>query len=101
MECAEAGLKSHAELTEGEKRAAPYFHFYVREDDCPRPIPKFMARVVDAQKWPERKRSRSSEREPMNWLPRLKYFANDFILATAGLLILKDFSKGTESFSCM
>jgi len=54
-----------------------------------------MAQVVDAQKGPERKQSRSGEREPMNWLPRLKYFANDFFFAATGLLILKDFSKGT------
>jgi len=54
-----------------------------------------MARVVDAQKGPEQKRSKSSDREPMNWLPRLKYFVNDFFLAVAGLLILKNFSKVT------
>ncbi|KAJ8434783.1 hypothetical protein Cgig2_033733 [Carnegiea gigantea] len=83
----------YRELTEAKKRAARYFHFYVQEDDRPRPIPKFMALVVEAQKGPERKHSRSSEREPMYWFPMLKYFANDFFLAAAGLLILKEFSK--------
>jgi len=37
----------------------------------------------------------------MNWLPKLKYFANNFFLATAGLLVLKDFPKDTERFSCL
>ncbi|KAJ8427763.1 hypothetical protein Cgig2_024307 [Carnegiea gigantea] len=84
----------YGEPTEVKERAAHYFHFYVREDDRPRPIPKFISQVVDSQKGSKRKRSKSSERKPMNWLPRLKYFANDFFLAAAGLLILKDFSKG-------
>ena len=48
------------------------------EDDCAGLIPKFMALVVDAQKGP-----------------------NNFFLATTSLLILKDFSKGIERFSCM
>ena len=74
---------------------ARYFHFYVREDDLPRPIPSLMARVVDVQKGPKRKQSKSSNREPMNWLSKLKFFANNFFLAAVGLFILNNFSKGT------
>jgi len=76
-------------------RKTRYFHYCVREDDRPRPIPSFIARIVEAEKGPERKRSRSSDKEPLNRLPKLKYFANDFFLAAAGLLILKNYTKGT------
>ncbi|KAJ8437466.1 hypothetical protein Cgig2_012906 [Carnegiea gigantea] len=58
------------ELTEAEMKTTRYFHFYVREDDHPRSIPSFIARIVEAEKGPERKRSRSSYREPLNWLSR-------------------------------
>jgi len=38
--------------------------------------------------------SKSSDREPLNWLPELKFFENDFFLAGVCFLILKNFSKG-------
>jgi len=31
-------------------KAAHYFHFYVLEDNRPRLIPSFMARIVEAEK---------------------------------------------------
>ena len=68
----------YGEPTDAKKRTARYFHFYVQKDDRPRPIPSFMAKVVDAQKGPEQKRSRSSDGEPMNRLPKLKFFAKSF-----------------------
>ena len=46
-------------------------------------------------KGPKKRRSKSSNREPLNWLPKLKFSENGFFLATAGLLIPKNFSKGT------
>ena len=70
--------------------------FYIREDDRPRPIPKFMSQAIEAVKGPEKRRTKSSDREPLNWLPKLKFFANDFFLAAAGLLILKNLTKGTK-----
>ncbi|KAJ8426959.1 hypothetical protein Cgig2_027683 [Carnegiea gigantea] len=39
------------EMIDAEKRTARYFHFYVREDDHPRPILSFTAWVMDAQAW--------------------------------------------------
>jgi len=68
--------------------------FYIREDDRPRPISRFMTQVIESVKGPEKRISKSSDREPLNWLPKLKFFANDFFLATVGLLILKNFTKG-------
>ncbi|KAJ8434594.1 hypothetical protein Cgig2_025020 [Carnegiea gigantea] len=57
---------SFREPTKAEKKAFCYVNFYDREDDFPRPIPSFMARVIEAEKGPERKRSRSGDRETMN-----------------------------------
>jgi len=74
---------------------ACYFHYYVGEDDRPELIPSFVSRIVDAKKEPGCKRSKLSDREPLNWLPKLSYFENNFFLATVGLLILKNYSKGT------
>jgi len=54
-----------------------------------------MAQAIEPVKGPEKQKSKSSDREPMNWLPKLKLFENDFFLVAAGLLILKNFSKGT------
>ena len=54
-----------------------------------------MAQAIESVKGPEKRKSKSSEREPLNWLPKLKFFENDFFLAVTGLLILKNFSKGT------
>ena len=82
------------EPTAEERRTAYYFQFYIWEDDKPRPIPKFMAQAIEFGKGPEKRRSKSSDREPLNWLRRLKFFLNDFFLITAGLLILKNYSKG-------
>jgi len=77
-----------------ERKTARYFQFYIRDDVKPRPIPKFMAQVIESVKGPEKRKSKSSDREPLNWLCKLKFFENDFISAAAGLLILKNFSKG-------
>ena len=79
-----------------EHKTARYFLHYIREDDRPRPIPKFMVEVIESVQGLERKRSKSSDREPWNWLPRLKFLENDFFLATAGLLILKTIFKGAQ-----
>ena len=49
---------------------------------------------MESVKGPEKRKSKSSDREPLNWLPKLKFSKNDFFLAAAGLLILKNFSKG-------
>lgn len=84
------------EPTAEERRTARYFMFYIREDDRPRPIPRFMSQAIEAVKGPEKRRTKSSDQEPLNWLPKLKFFANDFFLAAAGLLILKNFTKGTQ-----
>ena len=54
-----------------------------------------MAQAIESVKGPERRKSKSSDREPLNWLPKLKFFGNDFFLTATGLLILKNFSKGT------
>ena len=54
-----------------------------------------MSQIVDAGKEPKHKRSGSSDRECFNWLSKLLFFGNDFFLAFVGLLILKDYSKGT------
>jgi len=78
-----------------EKKTARYFHYYIREDDKPRHIPKFKAQAIELVKGPEKMKSKSSDREPLNSLSELKFFGNDFFLAAADLLILKNFSKGT------
>ena len=44
-------------------------------------------------KGPKKRTSKSSDGEPLNWLPKVKFLRNDFFLAAAGLLILKNFSK--------
>ncbi|KAJ8431187.1 hypothetical protein Cgig2_010219 [Carnegiea gigantea] len=85
---------SFREPTAEERKRACYFQFYIQEDDKPRPIPKFMAQMIESMKGPEKRKSKSNDREPLNWLPKLKFFGNDFFLAAAGLLILKNFSKG-------
>ena len=70
-----------------------YFHYFVHEDDYHRPIPSFMAGVVEAEKGPELKRSRSSDREPLNWLPRLKFLPMaSFWLLRASLFLKIIFS---------
>ena len=81
------------EPTAEERRIARYFQFYIREDDKPRPIPKFVAQAIESVKGPERS-SKSSDKEPLNWLPKLKFFENNFFLTGVGLLILKNFSMG-------
>ena len=53
-----------------------------------------MAQAIESVKGLEKKRGKSSDREPLNWFPKLKFFGNNFFLASAGLLILKNFSKG-------
>jgi len=69
--------------------------FYIREDDRPRPIPRFMTQAIESVKGPEKRKSKSSDKESLNWLPKLMFFASDFFLVAAGLLILKNFTKGT------
>jgi len=54
-----------------------------------------MTQAIESMKGPEKRRSKFTDREPLNWLPRLQFFANDFFLAAAVLLILKNFTKGT------
>ena len=78
-----------------ERKTARYFHYFILEDDKPWRIPKFLAHAIESVKGPEKGKSKSSDREPPNWLPKLKFFKNDFFLAPAGLLILENFSKGT------
>ena len=55
-----------------------------------------MSQTIEAVRGPGKRRTKSSDREPLNWLPKLKFFANDFFLAAASLLILKNFTKGTQ-----
>lgn len=81
-----------------EKVTAEYFRYYVREDDRPRPLPRFMSAQIEAVSGPEIRRARSKGREPYNWLPRLSFFSNDVFLVAAGLLQLKKYSKGTLPF---
>jgi len=92
--------KPFGELTAEERKTTRHFQFYIREDDRTQPILKFMARAIEFVKGPKRRKSKSSDREPLNWLPKLKFiFANDFFLATAGLFFLKNFSKGISHFN--
>ena len=53
-----------------------------------------MLRIVDAGEEFERRRVKSSNREPFNWFPKLSYFENDFFLAATSLLILANYSMG-------
>ena len=53
-----------------------------------------MAQAIKSVKGPEKRKSKSSDREPLNWLLMLNFFGNDFFIAAADLLILKNFSKG-------
>jgi len=50
-----------------------------------------MAPGIESVKGPKRKKSKSSDKEPLNWLPKLKFFENNFFLVAAGFLILKNF----------
>ena len=84
--------------TAEEKKTARYFYYFIQKDDRPRPIPKFMVQTIESVKGPEKRKGKSSDREPLNWLLMLKVFENDFFLAATGLLILKNFSKGTCCF---
>ena len=54
-----------------------------------------MAQVIESALGLEKKKSKSSDKQPLSWPPKLIFFENDFLLAAAGLLILKNFSKGT------
>jgi len=91
----------------GNRFKTPSGNPWLRNDELPitlcsiyartigRPIPWFMTQVIESVKGLEKRRSKSSDRESLNWLLKLKFFANDFFLATTGLLILKNFTKGT------
>ncbi|KAJ8425845.1 hypothetical protein Cgig2_033940 [Carnegiea gigantea] len=67
----QSGIPFRAPTVE-EKKMAHYFHYFIREDDKPWPIPKFMAQAIELVKGPERRKSKSSDRKPLNWLPKLK-----------------------------
>jgi len=54
--------------TPEEKKTVGYFHYFVR-DDKPQHIPKFMAQAIESVKGPEKRKSKSSDRKPPNWLP--------------------------------
>jgi len=54
-----------------ETKTTRYFQYYVQEDDHQKPLPSFMSKVVDARKEPKHQQSKSSDREPLNWLPKL------------------------------
>ena len=69
--------------------------FYIHEDDRPWLIPRFMTQAIQSVNGPMKRRSKFSDRELLNWLPRLKCFENDFLSTTAGVLILKNVTKGT------
>ena len=45
-----------------------YFHYYVQEDDRPKPIPFFMSRIEDIGKESKRKWSKLTDKKPLNWL---------------------------------
>ena len=77
-----------------ETRTTGYFYYYVQEDDCSKPIPSFVSNVVDARKELSRKRSKSSDKQPLNWFRKLSSFKSDFFLAAAGLFLPKNYSKG-------
>jgi len=53
-----------------------------------------MSQIVDAGKELECRQVKSSDREPLNWLPKLSYFENVFFLAATGMLILENYSNG-------
>lgn len=59
------------ELITEETKIAPYFQYYLREDDRPKAILSFMSQIVDAVKEPKREWIKWSDREPFNWLPKL------------------------------
>jgi len=52
--------------TAGEKKTACYFHYFVREDSKPRPIPKFMTHAIESMKRSRKRKSKFSNREPLN-----------------------------------
>ncbi|KAJ8428264.1 hypothetical protein Cgig2_000326 [Carnegiea gigantea] len=60
--------------TAKEKKTAYYFLYFFQEDDKPRPIPKFIAQAIKSVKGPEKRKSKSSDREPLNFVPKLKFF---------------------------
>ena len=49
---------------------------------------------------PKCRKVRLSCREPLNWLPKLSYFENDFFLEVIDLLILEKYFMGTLVSSC-
>ena len=57
-----------------------------------------MAQAIESVKGHEKRKSKPSDREPLNWLLKLNFFGNNFFLTAAGLLILKIFSKGICRF---
>jgi len=53
-----------------------------------------MAQASDSVKGPERRKSKSSDGEPLNWVPKLKFLMNNFFLIAVSLSMLKNFFKG-------
>ncbi|KAJ8449495.1 hypothetical protein Cgig2_002292 [Carnegiea gigantea] len=53
--------KPFGEPTTDERRTTRYFQFYIREDDKPRPIPKFMGQAIESVKAPQKRRSKSNQ----------------------------------------
>ncbi|KAJ8425252.1 hypothetical protein Cgig2_015859 [Carnegiea gigantea] len=39
-----------------ERRTARYFLYYIRPDDCPKPIPKFIVEVIESVQGPEKRK---------------------------------------------
>jgi len=44
-----------------ERRMVRYFMFYVREDDMPQPVPRFMTQEIESMQAPVKGRSKSSD----------------------------------------
>ncbi|KAJ8442187.1 hypothetical protein Cgig2_005127 [Carnegiea gigantea] len=50
------------EPTADERQTAYYFQFYIREDDRPRSIPRFIAQAIESVKGPEKTRNQARAR---------------------------------------
>ena len=53
-----------------------------------------MSQIVDTGKEPKRRRVKSSDREPLNWVSKLSCFENDLFPVATGLIIRENYSKG-------
>ena len=59
--------------TAEDKKTVRYFHYFVWEDEKPRPIQKFMAQAIESVKGSEKRKSKSSDNKPLSCLPKLKF----------------------------